>query len=124
MSSFIGNEMKISTFSEQLKAEGKPPSAKQFKKMERQIYDEFKMALGKISGKRKGEKERRFRKLMRLETGEKSTDEEYWETIFTDEWACWEYCLETASKLETFWRDPEFGPTKADPAGYRSIVGN
>ena len=44
---------------------------------------------------------------MRLEdTGEKSTEEDYWEFIFTDEWACWEHCLDVASKLDTFWRDP------------------
>ena len=48
----------------------------------------------------------------------------YWDTIFTDEWACWDYCLQTASKLTHFWRDHEFGPSKADPNGYRSIVGN
>lgn len=26
--------------------------------------------------------------------------------------------------METFWRDPEFGPTPSDPAGMRSIIGN
>lgn len=62
---------------------------------------------------------------MRLEdTQEKSKAEDYWEFIFTDEWACWDYCLDVASKLDTFWRDPEFGPSKSDPSGIRSIVGN
>jgi hypothetical protein len=32
--------------------------------------------------------------------------------------------LDVASKLDTFWRDPEFGPSKSDPSGIRSIVGN
>jgi hypothetical protein len=62
---------------------------------------------------------------MRLETGNNADiNEEYWSTIFTDEWSCFEFCLETTSKLDNFWRDPEFGPTKGDPHGFRSIVGN
>lgn len=54
-----------------------------------------------------------------IESGKK-----FWDTIFTNEWSCLDYCLQTASKLKDFWRDHEFGPTKGDPHGYRSIVAN
>jgi hypothetical protein len=37
---------------------------------------------------------------------------------------CFRYCYEQASKLKTFWRDHEFGPTKGDPNGLRAIIGN
>lgn len=48
-----------------------------------------------------------FPKLARLEgEQEKQLDKTYWQTIFTDEWSCWNYCLEAASKLTTFWKDP------------------
>lgn len=62
---------------------------------------------------------------MRLENGnEKEMNKGYWDTIFTNEWSCWDYCLQTAKNLTSSWRDPEFGPNTGDPHGYRSIVGN
>ena len=110
-------------FSRQLKSEGKSAPAKQFTKMDKKVYEDLKKLVRDINARKKVQQPR-WRKLLRLDTGEKSTEEEYWDTIFTDEWACWEYCLDTASKLDSFWRDHEFGPTKADPAGIRSIIGN
>lgn len=34
---------------------------------------------------------------------------EFWNTIFTNEWACWNYCLQQTKPLTTFWKDPDFG---------------
>jgi hypothetical protein len=98
MATYQLGDLKVKDFSERLKQDGKKLSAKQFVKMDKKLYDDFKTILQKINGKRK-EGNKNFRKLMRLETGEKSTEEEYWQTIFTDEWACWEYCLDTAYSL-------------------------
>lgn len=67
---------------------------------------------------------KRFPKLIRKEVAKDSQEKSEWQTIFTDEWACWSQCLEIANKLKTFWRDPQFGPSDGDPHGYRSIVGN
>jgi hypothetical protein len=57
----------------------------------------------------------------KLKRGEKPT---YWKTIFTNIWACWKFCYETAKTLKEPWRDSEFGPSKQDPHGYKSIVSN
>lgn len=57
--------MTVKDFSERLKADGKPASAKQFVKLDRKIYDEFKAVLQKINNKRKDGK-KNLRKLLRL----------------------------------------------------------
>lgn len=57
--------MTVKDFSERLKADGKPASAKQFVKLDRKIYDEFKAVLQKVNSKRKDGK-KNLKKLMRL----------------------------------------------------------
>jgi hypothetical protein len=90
MVSHVGPKMDIDVFCEKLKSEGKPASSKKFNKMDPEVYNAFKSLVKKINDRRNGGKNCRWRKLMRLEeTGEKSTAEDYWEFIFTDEWACW-----------------------------------
>lgn len=108
----------VGDFSESLKTGGVPKSAKVFKKMSKSQFDAKNAAIKRLLPKER----KNFQKFSRIE--DDPDDKEYWDTIFTDEWACWDYCLQAAYKLENFWRDHEFGPTKGDPHGYRSIVGN
>jgi len=65
--SYIGDKMPLEKFCEKLKAEGKPESSKKFSKMESTVYNEFKAIVNKINDKRNKGKNRRWRKLMRLE---------------------------------------------------------
>lgn len=57
--------------------------------MDRKVYDDFKNLLQKINAKRKNTANKNMKKLMRPQTVQDATGEEYWQTIFTDEWACW-----------------------------------
>ena len=87
--------------------------------MKKADYESMNVVIKKLIPK----EEKKFQKLSRLE-GKSGGEKKYWDTIFTDEWSCWNYCLEVAYKLKSYWRDSEFGPSTGDPSGYRSIVGN
>lgn len=63
--------------------------------MKKADYENMNVVIKKLVPK----EAKNFPKLSRLE-GKGGTDEKkYWETIFTNEWSCWNYCLETAFKL-------------------------
>ena len=41
-----------------------------------------------------------FNKYVRLkDEGGEEMNKGYWDTIFTNEWSCWDYCLQTAKNL-------------------------
>ena len=88
MSTYI-QDITAEKLSSMLKAEGKSAPAKTFTKMDKKVYEELKKIIKEItaqSQKKRKNKEARWLKLLRLDSGEKSKDMEYWDTIFTDEW--------------------------------------
>ena len=117
----IPKKCKVGEFVEFLKGGGVAAPGRQFKPLSKTEYEKMNSAIKKLLPK----EDKNFPKYSRLEDeGGKEMNKAYWDTIFTDEWACWNYCLQAAKDLTGFWRDPEFGPSKGDPHGYRSIVGN